>query len=618
MNLDPKDIKDEKVREWYNRKQPAKTDKIHWIHVDNLYSRKLLSCLQNGYKTYLEYLTEASLSHRNIAYKKYNSEELTQCAKNRMDLIESMKTHGYNNQFPIELKQYKYTKPITTLDRDGTKVTYSTFNGNHRAAIAKMLNIDYIPCVKTDFKKRPLQYLMNLATQKKWNWYQPFDFLNHKDANKDTHGINKYQHILKRNLDPIKDGTFLDIGCNTGLVTSCIAKDEAKLAIGIDYPWMIKRTWAVEETLWIDYGNLMFHPLNVMDVDEFDKFTSNYYFDGILMSNVVYYFGDKTDDILSICSKNSNKIILQGNHPKTPAFTQKNKNYIQENCSIEGMKKLLKKHNLTVSVDAPKGYSKPVVTGSCSKPILYSYLEPKAETTKSILSNLAKNSRYFSIAENRLLLSLEDVKKYAKGKILDIGGNETFKELFDSCFGNKIEYHFLNDQNIDARCDKLPFSDNTFDLVVCWETIEHLWNVRKTDTVLNWEGVIHFWKEAHRILKKGHPMHLTTTNRFCPRTLRFFNSISIPQISGSNLCDNKKGTSWGHSREFSGQELLDLADSTQCFTNNALKSVHCYDETTKPKTDIYDKWLKKFEQLVERPALQIELYDTLFFLGYKN
>ena len=102
-----------------------------------------------------------------------------------------------------------------------------------------------------------------------------------------------------------------------------------------------------------------------------------------------------------------------------------------------------------------------------------------------------------------------------------------------------------------VQCDienqLFPFKDNTFDIILCMEIIEHL-------------GVnpIHAIKEANRVLKKDGIMVLTT-----PNILRLQNLKSII-LKGKQL-ETLKSLSqveWfgyiGHIREYTKNELIDI------------------------------------------------------------
>lgn len=64
---------------------------------------------------------------------------------------------------------------------------------------------------------------------------------------------------------------------------------------------------------------------------------------------------------------------------------------------------------------------------------------------------------------------------------------------------NKKHKKFL--YKIDAGSDNFPFKNNFFDLVICFETIEHIKNHN------------HLLKECHRILKKGGHLIISTPKR---------------------------------------------------------------------------------------------------------
>jgi 2-polyprenyl-3-methyl-5-hydroxy-6-metoxy-1,4-benzoquinol methylase len=113
-----------------------------------------------------------------------------------------------------------------------------------------------------------------------------------------------------------------------------------------------------------------------------------------------------------------------------------------------------------------------------------------------------------------------------------------------------IDKNQTNKRNI-VQCDietqTFPFKDNTFDIVLFMEVMEHL-------------GVnpIHALKEANRVLKKDGVMVLTT-----PNILRLQNLKSII-LTGRQL-ETLKSLSqieWfgyiGHIREYTQKELVDI------------------------------------------------------------
>jgi SAM-dependent methyltransferase len=106
-------------------------------------------------------------------------------------------------------------------------------------------------------------------------------------------------------------------------------------------------------------------------------------------------------------------------------------------------------------------------------------------------------------------------------------------------FGERYEFAY---RPLNIETDVFPFSDNTFDLVLCCEVLEHL--------LIN---PSHMLYEAHRVLKPGGHVLITT-----PNALRWDNLFAM--IRGSNIYDRYHGNGvYGrHNREYSASEVSDL------------------------------------------------------------
>lgn len=105
--------------------------------------------------------------------------------------------------------------------------------------------------------------------------------------------------------------------------------------------------------------------------------------------------------------------------------------------------------------------------------------------------------------------------------------------------GERYEFAY---RPLNIETDVFPFSDNTYDLVLCCEVLEHL--------LIN---PSHMLYEAHRVLKPGGHVLITT-----PNALRWDNLFAM--IRGSNIYDRYHGNGiYGrHNREYSASEVADL------------------------------------------------------------
>ncbi len=96
---------------------------------------------------------------------------------------------------------------------------------------------------------------------------------------------------------------------------------------------------------------------------------------------------------------------------------------------------------------------------------------------------------------------VERAGQKATGRLLDIGcGNKPYKSLFPHVtefFGCDVVQSSLNRVDLLCFADNIPLPDQSFDVVLCTQTIEH---------VANFQGLL---REANRLLKPGGTLFLS-------------------------------------------------------------------------------------------------------------
>lgn len=234
---------------------------------------------------------------------------------------------------------------------------------------------------------------------------------------------------------------------------------------------------------------------------------------------------------------------------------------------------------------------------------------------------LSSSHDYFAIGGARIAMSAQNLamRLDQDDRILDVGGfSEARNAVLCGFAPSPCKWEIINGEALlthnsdgpiyfDARTDRLPYDDNTFDAVVCWETVEHLFNIR-ADGVVSWDGVVFACEEMIRVLKPGGVWHVTTTNRFCPRTYWCFKNGLAPMVNAPTL------THMGHIFEFAGEDLITLAKHL-ALTELDLGSFNAYDMHFDMQRA--QQMVPEMETMLGRQLLRHELYDTLQLFARK-
>ena len=115
---------------------------------------------------------------------------------------------------------------------------------------------------------------------------------------------------------------------------------------------------------------------------------------------------------------------------------------------------------------------------------------------------------------------------------------------------------------VNVETEVFPFADDTFDLVLCCEILEHL--------LIN---PSHMLYEAHRVLRPGGHILITT-----PNVLRWDNLLAM--IRGMNIYDRYHGNGiYGrHNREYSPREVSELLQANG-FQVERLETINVYGDS---------------------------------------
>ena len=216
-----------------------------------------------------------------------------------------------------------------------------------------------------------------------------------------------------------------------------------------------------------------------------------------------------------------------------------------------------------------------------------------------------ERSHYFQIGENRIRESVNQARDLIKDgdKVLDIGGSLIFKECF-ATIERDFDYQFTNRGKGDLRIESLDYPDESFDMVMSHETIEHMYQL-EGEGMLNTEGLINFWTEGYRLLKPGGYFLVSTRNRNCPSSWDKLHQ-GMPPMQSFYFCSTHIHC---HAQELSGTDYRELSKITGLFTNHSIYST--------PSRPSKPAWADRMSAFLGRPLKQEELHDTIWFKSTK-
>tara|TARA_R110002110_G_scaffold2739_9_gene13108 strand:+ start:5064 stop:5828 length:765 start_codon:yes stop_codon:yes gene_type:complete len=204
--------------------------------------------------------------------------------------------------------------------------------------------------------------------------------------------------------------------------------------------------------------------------------------------------------------------------------------------------------------------------------------------------------------------------------VLDLGGDRRdfakYPNTATNGFGHYfrrlgLDYTGISYHDLDLRFDRLPFADDSFDIVTSWETIEHLFTY-PPGGMLSFDGVLHHWREAHRVLKPEGLFLVATRNRFCPLTFQHMRDGIIPQCYIHGVKDGQ--LVGGHAREFTASELLAIARITETYPHASTLCRSSLDPSMERRLAALRPTIETF---LGRELSADELGDSIYLMGRK-
>ena len=221
---------------------------------------------------------------------------------------------------------------------------------------------------------------------------------------------------------------------------------------------------------------------------------------------------------------------------------------------------------------------------------------------------------YISNGRRRIFIAMRRLQNIIPtgSRVLDIGGHNSYKQLgysFQEYTQAVVpcQYFFENRNTLDIRKDPLPYEDDTFDVVISSESIEHFW-LQRDGGMISWEGLENFWKEAHRVLKPNGIFFCSTRNRSCVLSWMIAAQGEELQVAFSSP------TRCGHVRELSALDFRRLAIHTGLFQKNKIETES---SIPKPLQSRVNNFKKRLENFLGKPITNEQEHDTIFFTSKK-
>lgn len=214
-------------------------------------------------------------------------------------------------------------------------------------------------------------------------WYQPIDFGNGVIAHRTTPpswqprpeylhhnggGLAKWNYIIKKHLPPLTGLRVMDLGCNCGLYCIEMSRMGAKKVIGIDRnEGIFQRTSTLpiqDVTKQAEFVRDAFQKLDgrIYDIEyyarDFAKLDPSEFgrFDVIISLCTVYHELERMEDLICRLGTMTDYLVLQASHAHSGSLGR----YAHEDVIKVALQKV---GFCDVTIDAPKGYSLPVLVG---------------------------------------------------------------------------------------------------------------------------------------------------------------------------------------------------------------------------------------------------------------